>query len=175
MTRECSFILSSGRKCRCAATRNQPVCRHHAPKPIVPTPPRPAKSECYSDLIRWRQLGCNLPWLDPASLASEVYDLLQCLIDRGENSTGHISDLTAGRFLRVLLNRIGDVPFPSPESAPTALHLAPQSVPPLDNQSADALLATLAKQGLFSPDLLREMSSPASPASLHQSRARVNQ
>ena len=175
MTRECCSILSSGRKCRCAATRNQSVCRHHAPKPAVPTPPRPPKSEYYSDLIRWRRLGRDLPWLQPDSLASEVYDILECLIDRGENSTGHISDLTAGRFLRAILNRLGEVPFPNPEFAPAAPQLAPQSVPPLNNHSADALLATLAKQGLFSADLLREMSSPASPASLHQSRARVNQ
>ena len=61
MTRECCFILSSGRKCRCAATRSELVCRHHAPKPSVATPPRLAKSEYYSNLIRWRRLGRNLP------------------------------------------------------------------------------------------------------------------
>ena len=180
MGRECAFILPGGRKCRCAATRNQSVCRHHAPKPAVPAPPPLPKSERYSNLIRWRRVGSSLAWMDPTEMTLTVYDILDCLIDRGPNSNSHISDLTAGRFLRVLLNRLGQVPFPNPEFASPgpALQHDPKPapnlpVPDLDDQAA--LLAAFAKQGLISPELLRGMSSPPSHAPLNQSRSRVNQ
>jgi len=175
MGRECSFILPSGRKCRCAANRHQTVCRHHAPKPAVPAPPPLPKSERYSDLIRWRRLGRSLRWIDPTEMAYTVYDILECLIDRGPSSTGHISDLTAGRFLRTLLNRLGEVPFPNPDFAPAipASAPGPRSAPLMGAQSADAVLAAL-QQGI-PPELLRAMPSPPSHATLNQSRSRVNQ
>jgi hypothetical protein len=112
--RECEFRLASGRKCRAAANRNQPFCRHHAP---APPPPRIPKSERYSSLARWRQLGSDIPSMPLEVIPYTVWDLLQCLVDRGPNSTGTISDLTVGRFLRALVNRFGDVPFPNPELA----------------------------------------------------------
>lgn len=114
---ECTFILPNGKKCRCAATRNQILCRHHAPKPAVPEPPPIPKCELYSNLRRWRQLGAELQSMPASEIPATIYELLDCLIDRGPNSTGSISDLTVGRFLRVLLNRQGDVPFPDPERA----------------------------------------------------------
>jgi hypothetical protein len=132
--RECEFRLASGRKCRAVANRNQPFCRHHAPAPAGPRPPRIPKEERYSSLARWRYLGAQLQTIPADQIAYTVWDLLQCLVDRGPNSTGHISDLTAGRFLRALLNRLGDVPFPNPELAPVpanppALTSAPGSAP----------------------------------------------
>ena len=172
MGRECSFILPGGRKCRCVANRNQALCRHHAPKPAVLGPPPPPKNERYSNLIRWRRFARGLPWMEPSQLACSVYDILDCLIDRGSDSTGHISDLSAGRFLRVLLNRLGEVPFPNPEfaePAPAPVH-HPSSAPRPDPSSAQ-LLAELAQQGLLPPNLLRPTGPPASHASLHQSRS----
>jgi hypothetical protein len=164
MARECSFLLPGGRKCRCAATRNQPLCRHHAPKPNPGPPPIP-KSERYSDLIRWRRLSRNLPWMPAAQIPREIYTILQCLIDRGPESTGRISDLTAGRFLRALLTRLGDVPFPDPDFESTTL---PPAAPAASPAQLNAMLAALAPLGtLPSPH-------PAA-ARVHQSHAPVHQ
>jgi len=176
MSPECSFILSNGKKCRCAATRNQTLCRHHAPKPAVAGPPPMPKRDRYSRLMRWREVGANLQWMPAAEIPRTLYEILQCLIDRGPDSTGQISDLTAGRFLRVLLNRLGDVPFPDPEftpafppqfapasspaSFPGAPGVSPAGSPP-DMRELNALLAAL--------------GGPASPVPMNQSRARVNQ
>lgn len=169
IVRECSFILPNGRKCGCAATRNQSLCRHHAPKPAVPGPPPPSRYERYSDLIRWRRLGSNLPWMPIAEIPRAIYEILECLIDRGDLSTGHISDLTAGRFLRALLNRCGAVPFPSPgfddPSDPTPdPDPTPTPKPALASADIDKWLASLAA---LAPSL--------SHASLHQSHAPVHQ
>ncbi len=162
MVRECSFILPNGNKCHCAATRNLDVCRHHAPKPAVPGPPPIPRRERYSDLIRWRTLGSRLPWMPKTQIPSAVYEILQCLVDRGENSSGRISDLTAGRYLRALLNRLGDVPFPDPDFAAEATPSAsPASVGSLDPKELEALLAALVAPALNTP--------------VNQSRARVNQ
>ena len=44
MAPECTFIFANGLNCRCAATRNQEFCRHHAPKPAPsPAPAAPAQ------------------------------------------------------------------------------------------------------------------------------------
>jgi hypothetical protein len=125
--RECQFRLASGRKCRAAANRHQPFCRHHGGKPAGP-PPLP-KHLRYSDLSRWRQLGAELQSKPAADIPSAVFSILQCLVDRGPDSTGSISNLTAGRFLRVLLTRLGNVPFPDPDLAPSA-PAPPQATPP---------------------------------------------
>ncbi len=160
MIRECSFILPSSRKCRCAATRNLAVCRHHAPKPAVPGPRPIPKRERYSNLIRWRELGSNLQWMPVTEIPHAIFDILESLIDRGPNSSGPISDLTAGRYLRVLLNRLGDVPFTDPDFAAQPA-VAPAPAPVLDPRELEALLAAL--------------GAPASSASVNQTRARVNQ
>jgi hypothetical protein len=168
MTRECSFILSTGRKCHGAANHNQALCRHHMPKPAHPGPPPAPKSERYSRIARWARLGRSLPWLDAAEIPSEIFNILYCLIEDGE---GGISDHEAGRLLRGLLRRIGSVPFaipdpsapdPSAASAPSAsseaAHSAPASVPAefldpgafdpgyFDPERLDSLLASLAQR-----------------------------
>ncbi len=112
MIRECAFILPSGRKCRCAATRNQAVCRHHAPRPAIPGPPPTLRRELYSRHIRWTQLGRLTPWLDPAEIPNEVHSILRSLLEDGPLG---ISDREAGRLLRGLLRRLGQVPFPLPD------------------------------------------------------------
>lgn len=143
---ECTFILPNGRKCRCAATRNQTLCRHHRPQPAVAGPPPIPKSELYSNLRRWRQLGRELLFMPADEIPSAIYGILECLVDRGPDSTGSISDLAAGRFLRALLNRLGDVPFPcpgSPSSSAPAIALAPPATPAGHPAELEALLAGL--------------------------------
>lgn len=184
MTRECSFILSNRRKCRCAATRNQALCRHHAPKPAVPGPPPIPKSERYSDLIRWRRLGSNLQWMPVSEIPHAIYEILECLVDRGEDSTGRVSDLTAGRFLRALLTRLGHVPFPDPDLAlPTgpALAYGPPMAPtaypaaPIDPEDYAALMAGLAPHLVARTPPTQQPAAPSSRASFHQWPDRVNQ
>lgn len=116
---ECTFILSTGKKCRAAANRCQPFCRHHAPKPAVPPPPPIPKHELYSNLARWRRLGLELKLksMPESQMPIHIWNILQCLIDRGPDIPESISDLTAGRLLRAMLNRLGKVPFPDPEFA----------------------------------------------------------
>jgi hypothetical protein len=158
MTRECSFILSTGKKCRAPATRNQTLCHHHAPKPAVPGPPPIPKSQRYSHLARWRDLRRNLQWLPLDEIPATIHDILSCLIDRGPGqNTGEISDLIAGQYLRALLNRLGDVPFPYPEfaqPAPEPVVARPKPDQKLDRQTADALIDNFAKTGLIPPEFL---------------------
>jgi hypothetical protein len=183
--RECTFRLASGRKCHAAANRNQPFCRHHAPAQAVPAPPRIPRSERYSNLIRWRSLGSRLSTMPVDEIPQEIWALLQCLIDRGPNSTGRISDLTAGRFLRALLNRLGDVPFSDPDIAlasepldtpahfPGAGPAAPAFAAPHGNaSSAKELSALFAALGV--PQLGVPYPQP-SRTPVNQSRVRVNQ
>jgi hypothetical protein len=176
MAPECSFILSSGRKCRCAATRNQPVCRHHAPKSNVPASPFP-KSERDTDLIRCRRLGRELSSMDRTEALIAVWNILDGLIDRGPNGGGYISDRTTGRYLRALLTGLREVPFPYPDFAPPS-PVPPRAIPsqpPIDNESAAAFFAALATQGALPPGLLPKMPSPASRPPLNQTKPRVNQ
>jgi hypothetical protein len=189
--RECEFRLASGRKCRAAANRHQPFCRHHAPAPAISGPPPIPKRDRYSNLIRWRQLRSRLHSMPVDEIPSEVWNLLQCLVDRGIDSTGRISDLTAGRFLRVLLTRFGDVPFPDPDlafasepsaapaSRPGALPAAPGfSAPQAGGPSAQDLSALFAALGLPPAQAPRTQPRPqphSSYASLNQTRAQMNQ
>jgi hypothetical protein len=169
MAPECSFILPNGKKCRCAATRKQTLCRHHAPKPAVAGPPPVPKWEIYSNLSRWRRLRAEIPWMPPAEIPARIYEILHCLIDRGDASPGHISDLTAGRLIRALLNRLGDVPFPDPE-------LAPPSTPVSSPRAAGANpLATSSSEMRELKAMLAALGMPASQSPMHQSPARVNQ
>jgi hypothetical protein len=173
MAPECAFILPSGKKCRAAATRNQTLCRHHGPKPAVLGPPLRPKSQIYSRLARWRELGRNLPWLPIDEIPTAIHNILDCLIDRGPGlNSGEISDLTAGRFLRALLNRLGDVPFPHPDNVPppnfapplapdlqSALAAVPGPGRKIDRQAADALISAFANNGLIPPDVLADLRS----------------
>lgn len=111
MTRECAFTLPSGRKCRAAATRNLALCRHHTPKPAVSGPPPPLRRDVFSRHIRWTQLGRLIPWLEPDEIPREVHSILRGLLEDGPLG---ISDREAGRLLRSLLRRVGEVPFPLP-------------------------------------------------------------
>ncbi|MGB6133299.1 MAG: hypothetical protein WBG54_16085 [Acidobacteriaceae bacterium] len=155
MAPECSFILPNRKKCRCAALRHQTLCRHHAPRPANPGPPPIPKSELYSDLRRWRELGRRLQWMSLEEIPNTIWEILQCLVDRGPDaSTGSISDLTAGRFLRALLNRLGDVPFPDPE----LVSESPSEPAPTDYNALFAVLGV-----------------PPPHAPVPQSRSRVNQ
>jgi hypothetical protein len=189
--RECEFRLASGRKCRAAANRNQPFCRHHAPVPAVPGPPPIPKEELYSDLRRWRRLGSQLHSMPVGEVPHAIWDILQCLVDRGPNSTGHISDLTAGRFLRTLLTRLGDVPFADPDFALASVNQATPSpypglwpeaatqpparaVAPVPGSSPQDLNALFAALGL--PRFQAPVPQPTSSRMpVNQSHARVNQ
>jgi hypothetical protein len=186
--RECVFRLASGRKCRAAANRHQPFCRHHAPKPAVPAPPSIPKSERYSNLSRWRRIGIRLDSIPVEEIPREIWDILQCLVDRGPDSTGRISNLTAGRFLRALLNRLGDVPFPDPDLAlesedPTAPAPCPGtssaapglSAPPSPRTSAKDYRGLFAALGLPPQQAAWLQTRPQSHTSVNQSRTRVNQ
>jgi hypothetical protein len=110
MAPECTFVRRNGRKCRAAANRNQAFCRHHAPKPASDGPPPIAKRNIYTNLAKWRALGRDLRWLDPAESPLSVYEILNSLA--GADPDNHLSDLIAGRYLRALLTKIGEVPFP---------------------------------------------------------------
>jgi hypothetical protein len=124
--RECAFRLPNGKQCRCAATRNQPFCRHHGPKPAVAGPPPIPANELYSRLRCWRQMGREIPWLDPSEIPGAIDTIHYALLNDG------ISDLAAGRFLRALTKRLGCVPSQLPGDVPQPLGYAvptPQSVP----------------------------------------------
>jgi hypothetical protein len=95
----------------------------------------------------------------------EIYNILQCLIDRGTGSHGRISDLTAGRFLRALLNRLGDVPFPDPDTMPIpAAAAAPAAHAAPNPAELDAMIAQLIGT-----------ETPSSPGLPHPSGTRMNQ
>ncbi|MFY9745104.1 MAG: hypothetical protein WA891_15475 [Acidobacteriaceae bacterium] len=172
MAPECTFILPNGKKCRAAANHNLTLCRHHAPKPAVLGSPRP-KSQIYSRLARWRELGRNLPWLPLDEIPTNIHNILDSLIDRGPGlNSGEISDLTAGRFLRALLNRLGDVPFPHPDHVPaqdftsrlapdlqSALAALPGPGRKLDPQAANALISAFANNGLIPPGVAADFRS----------------
>jgi hypothetical protein len=118
MAPECTFVRRNGRKCRAAANRNQAFCRHHAPKPAADGPPPIAKRNIYTNLARWRAFGRDLRWIDPAEIPFNVYEILNALT--GANPDDHLSDIIAGRYLRALLTKIGEVPFPQPRFEPSA-------------------------------------------------------
>lgn len=129
MSPECQFILPTGHKCRCAATRNQPFCRHHGPKP--PGLPPLSRRQRYSRLARWALLGREIPQLELTQIPFEAYDILLSLLEDG--SAG-ISDRGAGRLLRGLLRRFGSVPFSPPVYKPDAA--TPQPAPASGARSA---------------------------------------
>lgn len=106
MPAECTYILPSGRTCRCAATHNQLFCRHHGATPVLR---RRRPRNQYSRLAQWRDLGRAIPTLPPEEIVFEINGILQALLDNG------IADRTAGRLLEALLQRLGRNPFPLPD------------------------------------------------------------
>jgi hypothetical protein len=179
MARECSYILPTGRNCRCPATRNQALCRHHAPKPAVAGPPPLAKRDRYSRLWHWAELSRGIPWLEPSEIPIEIYSILYALL---QDDTLGISDREAGRLLRGLLRRLGSVPFSMPDSldmepeaaqpAPRVLAAPPPSErkpapPPLDPALFSSLLSSLERQ-VFG-------ESPSTRPSLHQPQPTMTQ
>ena len=102
MAAECAFILPSGKKCRCMANRNHKFCRHHG----APAQPRPATGDLpWNRLACWRETVRGLPTYPKEEIPDELLQILYSLL---ENC---ISDRTAGRILRTLLQRYGDVPL----------------------------------------------------------------
>ncbi|HEX3986589.1 MAG TPA: hypothetical protein VHX13_08260 [Acidobacteriaceae bacterium] len=148
MTPECTWTLPNGRKCRGLAGRNQTFCRHHRPQTPGqrPTPRR----DRYTPRMRWRATGCELPCLRTEELPSLVYELLDSLTQPGQAP----SDRTVGRFLREALTRLGQVPFPYPDSE------SPQPVPSL----ASAHLG----RHLAAPPSATAAFPPSNPADLAQ-------
>jgi len=139
MVPECCFTLPNGCKCRCAATRNQPFCRHHMPHSAGPSISR---RDRYSRIARWSQLSRGLAWLDPEEIPMEIYSILLSLLEDGPRG---ISDREAGRLLRGLLRRLGSVPFalPDPEPSPASAPAGPNTRAghDLDSRLLSALLA----------------------------------
>ena len=111
MAAECAFILSTGRKCRCVATRNQRFCRHHGRA----SAPRPRQPRRYSRLAHWRDLGRSVHAIPREEIPFDAWCILEALIQEGQVG---ISDRVAGRLLRALFLRYGAVPFNPPGSSP---------------------------------------------------------
>lgn len=148
MARECAFTLPSGKKCRGMANRNHKFCRHHgAPsqRRTLPTGDRP-----WSRLACWRDLGRALPDYPKREIPGQLLNVLYAL------SRNNISDRTAGRILRILLQRYGDlslmptpetglVPRNAPRSSPN-LKVGDVVLPPLadlDDEGIERLIAQL--------------------------------
>ena len=110
MAAECAFILSSGRKCRCVATRNQRFCRHHGRA----SAPRPRQPHRYSRLAHWRDLGRSVHAIPREEIPFDAWSILEALLEAGQVG---ISDRVAGRLLRALFLRFGSVPFNPPGSS----------------------------------------------------------
>jgi rRNA maturation protein Nop10 len=115
MTPECRFILPNGQLCRGAALRHQDFCRHHGHLSAVPGPPPVSKHDRYSPLAYRRALGRSLPWIVREEIPSAIYEILHSLTEK--DPAERIADRTAGHYLRLLLQRLGDVPFPNPGEA----------------------------------------------------------
>ncbi|MGB7135206.1 MAG: hypothetical protein WBD46_07950, partial [Acidobacteriaceae bacterium] len=110
---ECTRLLLHGQKCRAAAKRGLPFCRHHDPAAAAAPPRRPCSEyERFSRHRHWINVGRDLPWFAPAELPVEILAIHQALLEDG---SGGISDREAGRLLRGLLRRIGCVPFEIPD------------------------------------------------------------
>ncbi len=182
MIPECTFILRNGQKCRAAATRNHPCCRHHGPKVDGPPVQRrhinPANT-------RWRAIGRNLRWIHPAEIPFAVHHILaSMLLPRPDR----LSDLVAGRYLRLLLLRLGTMPFDLSGAAPTPPASVPQpaacpipDTPPIPglppevraamhafceettDENVDKLLAAFEEHGFITPEMLAEIPGFAPP------------
>ena len=164
MPSECTFILPNGQKCRGNAIRNSELCRHHRPQPAGR--PAPAKRALYSRLAKWRSLGRELAWLEPAEIPLAIYEILDSLTDR--DPWDRLSNEVAGRYLRALLSRLGEVPFPFPQPADPDSHRSPA---PLRMPSVPRGPASAQAAGSGSPSGLRLAALPPSPPSPPSPRA----
>ncbi|HEV2279907.1 MAG TPA: hypothetical protein VGS02_17140, partial [Acidobacteriaceae bacterium] len=144
---ECAFILPGGKKCRCMANRNHKFCRHHG----APFRHRTAPGDRpWSRLACWRDLVRSLPAYPKQEIPGQLLQVLYSLKE------GHIADRTAGRILRTLLQRYGDLPLmPTPETGlvrrdapplPPKITIAGIPLPDLgdlDDEGIDRLVAQL--------------------------------
>jgi len=102
----CSFILDNGRRCHCAANRNQDFCRHHTPEALrlhrAAQPDDPADREqeiAFSPRREWGQLR---QWI-AQSEAEAFEDILENLMTA--MADGMMTPRTAGRLLLLLYRR----------------------------------------------------------------------
>ncbi len=137
MPTECTRTLANGQKCRCMATRGFAFCRHHG----APRSARPLR-----DPILWNRLSCwrNSPrdYLeDPVEeVPGHMLNLLYALLE------DNVSDRYAGRWLRILLKRVGDLPLTvDPKFERTPAVLPP---PPLSKADAEAQRQQVIRQAL---------------------------
>jgi hypothetical protein len=102
-TRECTAILRNGRKCGCAASKNQAFCRHHGAhsRPRIDAVSRP---------VFWRKFGATLSRIEPPFIPDAIQFILDALLHDNENG---ISDRVAGRILRTLVRSLDAPPSPS--------------------------------------------------------------
>lgn len=165
MIQECDFILAPGRKCHGIALQHQTRCRHHA---LVPPAPRLPRHQRYSRLARWTELGRSIGTRAPEELPFEIWEILNSLLEDG---IGGISDRVAGRLLRGLLRRLGQVPFPSPQhpEPPAPAQAAEPSVAH-NLTRLHGILADFGRQGLIEPELMSyfDANLPPIPALTQQ-------
>lgn len=156
---ECTFLLSTGKKCRAAATRGRPFCRHHDPAAkAAPAGLRIPKHNLFSRHRRWMVINRDFPHTHPADLPGDVFEILHALLADGEDG---ISDREAGRLLRGMLRRLGAVPFALPEPTLPNMPTAPagRAVDP----ALLRMLASLGRSGGMSDDMSDDDAEPRFP------------
>lgn len=150
---ECARTLANGHKCRCLATRGFAFCRHHGapPKPSIPFSER-----------EWNRRACwrssprdymedpieEVPW--------HMLNLLHALLQ------DDVSDRYAGRWLRRLIQRVGDLPLtviPKFDRAPDVL-----PPPPVSKAAAEAQRQQVIRQAL---SLLGVQVPASQPPAVH--------
>lgn len=160
MPTECARTLPNGQKCRCLATRGFAFCRHHgAPR----QPRRPAIQLEWNRLACWRSLTREFLEDPIEELPWRMLNLLYALLE------DHVSDRYAGRSLRLLLKRVGDVPLtviPEFDRAHDKLPPPPVSKADLEAQRRQAIRQGLALLGVQVPGSQPPAvhSQPSAPA-----------
>jgi hypothetical protein len=159
MPAECAFILPGGRKCRCMATRNHPFCRHHG----APPSGKPRR-----DPDRWSRLACWRDFGRTAAKTPKPETVLQAMNVLESLRGNRISDRTAGRLLRIYLQRWDELPLvPAPETgwdsgdpAPsTAYHPAPPARPPAPVPLANRAAPTLEQVEQYAKELYAKIGA----------------
>ncbi|HEX4007004.1 MAG TPA: hypothetical protein VHX60_12585 [Acidobacteriaceae bacterium] len=158
MPAECAFTLPTGKKCRCMATREHKFCRHHGAPRQKPHPS--LLRDHWSRLACWRDFGRSLNDAPPEEIPHEIIQILSSLL------IAQISDRTAGRFLRILLQRCGDVPLvPISDAAiepPAREVLAPSARDSRQSQPGVAQLDIKAIEEAFA--MIAQLTQAAIPA-----------
>ena len=152
MAAECTFILPSGKKCRCMANRHHKFCRHHG----APWHPSPTGDRPWSRLACWRDTVRALSTYPKEAIPDELLQILYSLFQ------GVISDRTAGRILRTLMQRYGDVPLAA-SSEGLLSQTAPASAPKASGGITLPNFAEMDEAALerFVAQLTRNQSDPA--------------